>query len=57
MHLRHPVQLWRELGTNGFLQFNLFVGGTPILASDGRVYDSLAAWRRTGLGAGDAIRP
>ena len=32
VHLRHPVRLWRELGTNGFLQFNLFVGGTPLLA-------------------------
>ncbi|MFN8019181.1 MAG: glycosyltransferase family 2 protein [Acidimicrobiales bacterium] len=32
VHLRHPVRLWRELGGLGFLQFNLFVGGTPILA-------------------------
>jgi LPXTG-site transpeptidase (sortase) family protein len=32
VHLRHPVRLWRELGPNGFLQFNLFVGGTPLLA-------------------------
>ncbi|CAN5712917.1 hypothetical protein BH10ACT1_BH10ACT1_05420 [soil metagenome] len=32
VHQRHPVRLWRELGTNGFLQFNLFVGGTPLLA-------------------------
>ena len=32
VHLRHPVQLRREIGTRGFLQFMLFVGGTPILA-------------------------
>jgi LPXTG-site transpeptidase (sortase) family protein len=32
VHLRHPVRLARELGAGGFLQFNLFVGGTPILA-------------------------
>jgi cellulose synthase/poly-beta-1,6-N-acetylglucosamine synthase-like glycosyltransferase len=32
VHLRHPVQLWRDLGPSGFVQFNLFVGGTPILA-------------------------
>src|SRR5262249_9500295 len=32
VHLRHPVRLWRELGPVGFFQFNLFVGGTPLLA-------------------------
>ena len=32
VHLRHPVQLWRDLGPSGFVQFNLFVGGTPLLA-------------------------
>jgi cellulose synthase/poly-beta-1,6-N-acetylglucosamine synthase-like glycosyltransferase len=32
VHLRHPRQLWRELGPKGFLGFNLFVGGTPLLA-------------------------
>jgi len=32
VHLRHPVTLYRELGWRGFLRFNLFVGGTPLLA-------------------------
>ena len=32
VHLRRPVRLWRELGPGGFLGFNLFVGGTPLLA-------------------------
>jgi cellulose synthase/poly-beta-1,6-N-acetylglucosamine synthase-like glycosyltransferase len=32
VHMRHPKQLWRELGPGGFLGFNLFVGGTPIVA-------------------------
>jgi cellulose synthase/poly-beta-1,6-N-acetylglucosamine synthase-like glycosyltransferase len=32
VHLRRPVRLWRELGPSGFAQFNLFVGGTPLLA-------------------------
>ena len=32
VHLRHPVELYRELGLSGFLQYNLFVGGTPLLA-------------------------
>jgi len=32
VHLRRPVELFRELGPSGFLQYNLFVGGTPLLA-------------------------
>ncbi len=32
VNLRHPVELWRDLGPAGFAQFNLFVGGTPLLA-------------------------
>jgi cellulose synthase/poly-beta-1,6-N-acetylglucosamine synthase-like glycosyltransferase len=32
VHMRQPRQLRRELGTSGFVTFNLFVGGTPVLA-------------------------
>jgi len=32
VHLRHPRQSCRELGWRQFLRFNLFVGGTPLLA-------------------------
>jgi len=32
VHMREPRRLWRDLGGRGFLQFNLFVGGTPLLA-------------------------
>jgi cellulose synthase/poly-beta-1,6-N-acetylglucosamine synthase-like glycosyltransferase len=32
IHMRHPVQLFRELGLVGFLQFNLSVGATPCLS-------------------------
>jgi len=32
VNLRHPGQTWRDLGPRGFVQFNLFVGGTPIIA-------------------------
>lgn len=32
VHMRHPVRLWRELGPGGFIGFQLFVGGTPLLA-------------------------
>jgi cellulose synthase/poly-beta-1,6-N-acetylglucosamine synthase-like glycosyltransferase len=32
VHMRHPLTLVRELGVIGFLRFNLFVGGTPLIA-------------------------
>ena len=32
IHMRHPLELCGELGPTGFIQFNLFVGGTPVLA-------------------------
>jgi cellulose synthase/poly-beta-1,6-N-acetylglucosamine synthase-like glycosyltransferase len=32
IHMRHPMQLLRDLGLMGFLQFNLFVGATPCLS-------------------------
>jgi glycosyltransferase XagB len=44
VHLRHPVKLWRELGPKGFAEFNLFVGGTPLLALLNPVFWLLAAF-------------
>jgi cellulose synthase/poly-beta-1,6-N-acetylglucosamine synthase-like glycosyltransferase len=32
VNMRHPRELLRDLGWKGFLLFNLFVGGTPLLA-------------------------
>jgi cellulose synthase/poly-beta-1,6-N-acetylglucosamine synthase-like glycosyltransferase len=32
VHMRHPVQLWRQLGGDGFLGFQVTVGATPLLA-------------------------
>jgi cellulose synthase/poly-beta-1,6-N-acetylglucosamine synthase-like glycosyltransferase len=32
IHMRRPLQLLGELGPMGFLQFNLFIGATPVLA-------------------------
>jgi glycosyltransferase XagB len=32
VHMRHPRQLAREVGLGGFVAFNLFVGGTPLIA-------------------------
>ncbi len=32
VHMRHPRQLIKDIGFAAFVRFNLFVGGTPILA-------------------------
>jgi cellulose synthase/poly-beta-1,6-N-acetylglucosamine synthase-like glycosyltransferase len=32
VHMRRPAELWHTLGTRAFAAFNLFVGGTPLLA-------------------------
>jgi cellulose synthase/poly-beta-1,6-N-acetylglucosamine synthase-like glycosyltransferase len=32
VHSRHPIVMCREIGVIPFLRFNLFVGGTPLLA-------------------------
>jgi len=32
VHMRHPKRLWDQLGPSAFVEFNMFVGGTPILA-------------------------
>lgn len=33
VHMRHPVQLLKDVGVGGFVRFNLFVGGTPLVAA------------------------
>ena len=43
VHMRHPRQLWKQLGTRGFIGFNLFVGGTPFLAMLNPVFWALTA--------------
>jgi len=32
VHMRHPLELRRQLGNDGFSRFNSFVGGTPFIA-------------------------
>ena len=32
VHMRHPVLLARQIGWRGFLEFNAFVGGTPLFS-------------------------
>jgi cellulose synthase/poly-beta-1,6-N-acetylglucosamine synthase-like glycosyltransferase len=43
VHMRHPHQLWKQLGTRGFIGFNLFVGGTPFLAMLNPVFWAMTA--------------
>jgi cellulose synthase/poly-beta-1,6-N-acetylglucosamine synthase-like glycosyltransferase len=45
LHMRNPRQLVREIGLGGALQFNLFVGGTPLLAMINPIFWAItAAW-------------
>lgn len=45
VHMRNPRRLYRQLGLRGFVGFNLFLGGTPILALLSPVFWVLtAAW-------------
>jgi cellulose synthase/poly-beta-1,6-N-acetylglucosamine synthase-like glycosyltransferase len=32
VHMRHPLLLWRQLGTGGFVGFHVMIGATPFLA-------------------------
>jgi cellulose synthase/poly-beta-1,6-N-acetylglucosamine synthase-like glycosyltransferase len=43
VHMRHPRQLSRQLGLRGFVGFNLFVGGTPMLALINPLFWALTA--------------
>jgi glycosyltransferase XagB len=33
VHMRDPVRMLKDVGVGGFLRFNLFVGGTPLVAA------------------------
>ena len=43
VHTRHPLELRRELGWRGFIGFNLFVAGTPLLSLMNPVFWTLTA--------------
>jgi cellulose synthase/poly-beta-1,6-N-acetylglucosamine synthase-like glycosyltransferase len=30
VHMRHPIQLWRSIGTKGFFSFHFFIGAPPL---------------------------
>jgi cellulose synthase/poly-beta-1,6-N-acetylglucosamine synthase-like glycosyltransferase len=42
VHMRHPGKLLGEVGLRGFIGFNLFVGGTPLLALLNPVFWAMA---------------
>ena len=57
VHTRHPVRMCRDVGVLGFLRFNLFVGGTPLLALLNPVFWALsAAWAGSHLAIVRAAR-
>jgi cellulose synthase/poly-beta-1,6-N-acetylglucosamine synthase-like glycosyltransferase len=43
VHMRHPRRLWQQIGARGFVGFNLFVGGTPLLALINPLFWALTA--------------
>jgi cellulose synthase/poly-beta-1,6-N-acetylglucosamine synthase-like glycosyltransferase len=43
VHMRHPVALARELGGRGFLGFNLFIAGTPLLSLINPIFWAMTA--------------
>jgi len=48
VHMRHPFALWRDLGTRGFLSFQLVVGGTFfVLLANPLVWLLTALWFAT----------
>jgi cellulose synthase/poly-beta-1,6-N-acetylglucosamine synthase-like glycosyltransferase len=48
VHMRRPAELWRALGPRAFAGFNLFVGGTPLLALINPVFWTLTILWFTG---------
>jgi cellulose synthase/poly-beta-1,6-N-acetylglucosamine synthase-like glycosyltransferase len=58
VHMRRPLALWRMLGPRAFLGFNLFVGGTPLLALINPVFWMLTLlWFAGHLGFVQALFP
>jgi len=43
VHMRHPLDLRRDLGWRGFIGFSLFVGGTPLLSLVNPIFWTLTA--------------
>lgn len=58
VHLRHPIQLGREIGWPGLLHLLLFVAGTPLLALCNLVFWTMTlAWGVTQSQAIEAVFP
>ncbi|MGH6770564.1 MAG: glycosyltransferase family 2 protein [Xanthobacteraceae bacterium] len=52
VHMRRPLQLWRELGTAGFLTFQLVVGGSVLAAL---IHPVFFGWFVYAIAAGQPI--
>ncbi len=51
VHMRHPLRLWRALGTPGFIGFHALIGGTPLTLLLNPIYALLTTlWYLTHLG-------
>lgn len=58
VHMRHPRILFRQLGWRGWLEFNLFVGGTPVFSLMNVIFWALTiAWFSAHLGLVRALFP
>ena len=44
VHMRHPLQLWRDFGPAGFLVFQLVIGGTVLAAMVHGTFAVALAW-------------
>jgi len=54
VHMRHPLRLWRALGTPGFIGFQALIGGTPLTLLLNPIYALLTTlWYLTHLGVLD----
>lgn len=45
VHMRHPLQLWRDLGPSGFLVFQLVIGGAVLTAMAHGVFAVALGWQ------------
>jgi cellulose synthase/poly-beta-1,6-N-acetylglucosamine synthase-like glycosyltransferase len=45
VHMRNPLRLWRELGTGGFLVFQLVIGGAVLAALVHGIFAGVLGWQ------------
>ena len=45
VHMHNPMKLWRDLGTGGFIVFQMVIGGAVLAALVHGVFAALLAWQ------------